>query len=61
MEGQSLSGYGIMASQAGADLLAAYIAGSELPNYAPAFSLSRYDDPEYCQLLEEWDPTTGQL
>ena len=37
----ALSGYGIMASQAGADLLAAYIAGSQLPDYAPAFALGR--------------------
>lgn len=57
----ALSGYGIMASQAGADLLAAHIAGSALPDYAPVFTLSRYDDPEYRQLLDEWDPTTGQL
>ena len=57
----ALSGYGIMASQAGADLLVAYIAGSALPGYAPAFALGRYDDPAYRQLLDEWDPTTGQL
>ena len=57
----ALSGYGIMASQAGADLLAAQIAGSALPDYAPAFALGRYDDPAYRALLEGWDPTTGQL
>ena len=57
----ALSGYGIMASQAGADLLAAHIAGSALPEYAPAFALSRYDDPAYRALLASWDPTTGQL
>jgi len=57
----ALSGYGIMASQAGADLLTAHITGSGLPDYAPAFALSRYDDPEYRKLLDEWDPTTGQL
>jgi len=57
----ALSGYGIMASQAGADLLAAQIAGGELPPYAPAFALSRYDDPAYRALLDGWDPTTGQL
>jgi len=57
----ALSGYGIMASQAGADLLAAHIAGSELPSYAPAFALARYDDPAYRALLDGWDPTTGQL
>jgi glycine/D-amino acid oxidase-like deaminating enzyme len=57
----ALSGFGIMASQAGADLLAAHVTGGRLPDYAPAFSLSRYDDPAYRMLLAEWDPTTGQL
>ncbi|MCZ2115675.1 MAG: FAD-binding oxidoreductase [Anaerolineae bacterium] len=57
----ALSGYGIMASQAAADLLAAHVAGSELPGYAPAFLLSRYEDPEYRKLLDGWDPATGQL
>lgn len=57
----ALSGYGIMASQAGADLLAAHIAGSALPSYAPAFALSRYDDPDYQALLEGWDSGAGQL
>ena len=57
----ALSGYGIMASQAGADLLAAHIAGSELPDYAPAFALSRYDDPAYRVLLDGWDAGVGQL
>jgi len=57
----ALSGYGIMASQAGADLLAAHIAGRDLPPYAPAMALSRYDDPAYRALLDSWDPTTGQL
>jgi glycine/D-amino acid oxidase-like deaminating enzyme len=57
----ALSGYGIMASQAGAELLAAHIAGSELPGYAAAMALGRYEDPAYRKLLYEWDPTTGQL
>ncbi len=57
----ALSGYGIMASQAGADLLAAHIAGGELPDYAAAMALSRYDDPAYRKLLEGWDATMGQL
>ncbi len=57
----ALSGYGIMASQAGADLLAAHIVGGELPGYAGAMALSRYEDAGYRQLLAEWDPTTGQL
>ncbi|MFZ0548496.1 MAG: FAD-dependent oxidoreductase, partial [Candidatus Promineifilaceae bacterium] len=57
----ALSGYGIMASQAGADLLAAHIAGATLPNYAPALALSRYDDAAYRSLLANWDSTAGQL
>ena len=57
----ALSGYGIMASQAGADLLAAHITGDELPGYAAAMALGRYEDPAYRKLLDDWDPTTGQL
>ncbi len=57
----ALSGYGIRASQAGADLLAAHITGGALPGYAAAMALGRYDDPAYRALLDEWDPTTGQL
>ena len=56
-----LSGYGIMASQAAGDLLATHITGGELPEYAPAFLLSRYEDPTYQALLENWDVTSGQL
>ena len=50
-----------MASQAGADLLAAHITGDELPGYAAAMALGRYEDPAYRKLLDDWDPTTGQL
>ncbi len=57
----ALSGYGIMASQAGADLLAAHITGGALPPYAGAMAISRYEDAAYRKLLDEWDPTTGQL
>jgi glycine/D-amino acid oxidase-like deaminating enzyme len=57
----ALSGYGIMASMAGGELLAAHIVGEELPAYAPALLLSRYDDPAYQQLLQSWDATVGQL
>ena len=56
-----LSGYGIMTSQAAGDLLAAHVTGGELPEYAPAFLLSRYEDPTYQALLENWDVTSGQL
>ncbi len=57
----ALSGYGIMASQAGADLLAAHITGGELPGYAGAMALSRYEDAGYRKLLEGWDAGMGQL
>lgn len=57
----AVSGYGIMASQAGAELIAAHITGSPLPVYADAFLLERYDDPAYQQLLAQWDATSGQL
>jgi glycine/D-amino acid oxidase-like deaminating enzyme len=56
----ALSGFGLMASQAAAELLAAHLTGDALPDYAPAFSLTRYDDPTYVALLDEWGPQ-GQL
>ena len=56
----ALSGYGLMAAPAAAELLAAHITGGSLPHYAPAFSLTRYADPAYQKLLENWG-TTGQL
>ncbi|HEX6384192.1 MAG TPA: FAD-dependent oxidoreductase, partial [Anaerolineae bacterium] len=57
----AVSGYGIMASMAGGELLAVHVTGSHLPDYAPAFLLSRYDDPAYQKLLQNWDATSGQL
>ena len=57
----AVSGYGIMASMAAGELLAAHVTGSALPEYAPAFLLSRYDDPAYQALLAGWDATAGQL
>jgi glycine/D-amino acid oxidase-like deaminating enzyme len=56
----ALSGYGLMAACAGGELLAAHITGAALPRYAAAFLPSRYDDPEYRKLLDNW-PDTGQL
>jgi glycine/D-amino acid oxidase-like deaminating enzyme len=56
----ALSGYGLMAASAGGELLAAHLTGAHLPDYAPAFLLSRYDDPHYRQMLAEWG-STGQL
>jgi glycine/D-amino acid oxidase-like deaminating enzyme len=57
----ALSGYGIMASLAAGELLAAHVVGDTLPSYAPAFLLSRYADPAYQQLLAGWEATAGQL
>src|SRR5262245_49939355 len=56
----ALSGYGLMSSIGAADLLADHIAGRPLPRYAPAFLLSRYDDPAYRALVEQWGDS-GQL
>lgn len=57
----AVSGFGIMAAMAAGELLAGHITGSDLPDYAPDFLLSRYQDPGYRQLLESWDATSGQL
>ena len=57
----ALSGFGLMAAHAGADLLAAHVTGSPLPDYAPWFLPSRYDDPAYRQLVAQWDALAGQL
>lgn len=43
----ALSGFGIMASQGAADLLAAYLTETPLPPYAAAFHPQRYQDPAY--------------
>lgn len=56
----ALSGFGLMASAACAELLANYITATDLPHYAPWFRLSRYEDPEYQELLKSWSQT-GQL
>ncbi|NTU56408.1 MAG: FAD-binding oxidoreductase, partial [Anaerolineales bacterium] len=55
-----VSGYGIMSACAVGELLAAHVTGSHLPEYAPVFALSRYDDPEYQKKLENWGDS-GQL
>ena len=56
----ALSGYGLMAACAGGELLAAHVTGGALPAYAPAFLLSRYEDPAYRERLQAWG-ATGQL
>lgn len=56
----ALSGYGLMASQAASDLLARYLTQQELPDYAPAFDLRRYENYDYQKLLARWG-SSGQL
>ena len=46
------SGFGVMASCAGGELIARHITGDALPDYAPAFLLSRYQDADYRALLD---------
>jgi len=57
----ALSGFGIMASMAAGELLAKHVIGAALPHYASAFLLSRYEDPDYQNLLANWDAASGQL
>ena len=54
------SGFGVMASCASGDLIARHITGAALPDYAPAFQLSRYQNSEYIALLDKWGDG-GQL
>jgi glycine/D-amino acid oxidase-like deaminating enzyme len=56
----ALSGYGLMASPGSGELLAAHLTGSDLPHYAPAFAVERYEDPEYQKILGNWE-ASGQL
>ena len=48
------SGYGIMAAAGLAELLAAHIAKKDILDYAQWFSLDRYQDSEYQDLLKDW-------
>ena len=57
----ALSGIGLMSAHAAGELVALHVAGSKLPDYAPAFSPSRYDDAAYVALIEQWGARTGQL
>jgi glycine/D-amino acid oxidase-like deaminating enzyme len=57
----ALSGMGVMSSHASAELLAAHVAEQPLPDYARWFLPSRYNDPAYRALVEQWGPLVGQL
>ncbi len=56
----ALSGYGIMSSCAAGELLAAHVTGAELPPYAAAFSIRRYEDAAYRHGLASWE-ARGEL
>ena len=57
----ALSGFGIMGSQAAAELLGAHVAGAALPPDAAEFHPARYDDPAYVARLPALEATAGQL
>jgi glycine/D-amino acid oxidase-like deaminating enzyme len=57
----ALSGFGIMASQAAAELLAAHLLDTPLPDYAGAFHPARFRDPAYRRVIAELGPDSGQL
>lgn len=57
----ALSGSGVMAAHAAGDLLARHVAEASLPDYAKWFLPSRYDDPAYRALVDQWGPLVGQL
>jgi glycine/D-amino acid oxidase-like deaminating enzyme len=54
----ALSGYGLMASAATSELVAAHIVGGKLPDYSGAFHPARFEDEEYVAKIAEWDDTT---
>lgn len=56
----AFSGFGVMGSCASGELIACHITGAALPDYAPAFLLSRYQDAAYRAMLERWGDG-GQL
>ena len=57
----ALSGIGLMSSHACGELVAQHVAGETLPEYARWFLPSRYDDPQYRTLVDEWGSLVGQL
>jgi len=57
----ALSGFGIMASQAAAELLATYVLDQARPDYAAAFHPARFEDPAYEPVLASLGPKSGQL
>jgi glycine/D-amino acid oxidase-like deaminating enzyme len=56
----ALSGYGLMAANGAAELVAAHVCGERLPAYAAAFGLARYGDAAYRAAMAAWGDG-GQL
>jgi glycine/D-amino acid oxidase-like deaminating enzyme len=56
----AVSGYGIMSACGVGELLAMHVTSGQLPSYALAFDLARYDDPEYHRKLQNMSDS-GQL
>ncbi|MGB7873963.1 MAG: FAD-dependent oxidoreductase [Anaerolineales bacterium] len=56
----AVSGYGIMSACAVGELLAKYVTNEELPAYASALQLSRYDDADYLKELDNLEDS-GEL
>ena len=56
----AVSGYGLMASAAMGELVAAHVTGQALPDYAAALALTRYADSAYQAWLSQWS-ANGQL
>jgi glycine/D-amino acid oxidase-like deaminating enzyme len=54
------SGFGVMVAAGAADLLGRHITGADLPDYAAAFLLDRYRDPDYLRSLEA-GTASGQI
>jgi glycine/D-amino acid oxidase-like deaminating enzyme len=57
----ALSGSGLMGAHALGELVSQHVAGAALPDYAKWFLPSRYDDPDYRKLMDDWGPLVGQL
>ncbi len=57
----ALSGYGIMGANAAGDLIARYVCGENLPSYARSFSLERYRDPGYREILRKLEEESWEL
>ncbi len=53
-------GFGMQVSCGAGDLLAHHVMEKELPAYAPAFLFSRYEDPQYQEVLRQWGGS-GQI